>query len=110
MQTRTLAQVLGGDLVTINSADENTLVQQFFTARAQLTSWLELNDAAVEGTFVWASAQAVTYTNWLPGEPNAFFPYQDYAVMYSGPGGVGRRDQHLHRGRRRRGFGRAGAG
>ena len=34
-----------------------------------------LTDQAVEGTWVWSSGQAVTYTNWASGQPN---DYDDY--------------------------------
>lgn len=78
------AASLGGDLVTINDADENQwLVDTFgslpgfpFTsfgpndAPNEILYWTGINDIAVEGTFEWASGEPVTYTNWAQGEPN----------------------------------------
>src|SRR5262245_20361461 len=63
---------LGGHLATINDEAENGWVSSTFSnfggvARAL---WIGLNDAAIEGTFVWASGWPVGYKNWAPGEPN----------------------------------------
>jgi len=37
-----------------------------------------LTDEVTEGTFKWANGEAVTYTNWAPGEPNNL-GNEDYA-------------------------------
>ncbi|MEX2596581.1 MAG: GEVED domain-containing protein, partial [Salibacteraceae bacterium] len=60
------AQSVGGDLVAVNNAAENT----FLTGVLQFPSWTGFNDIAVEGTFVWSNGDPVTYTNWNVGEPN----------------------------------------
>lgn len=63
------AIALGGHLVTINDAVENQWVWDTFgTPRTGL--FFGLNDVASEGNFVWASGEAVTFTNWRAGEPN----------------------------------------
>lgn len=63
------AIALGGHLVTINDAAENTWVwDRFGTARTGL--FFGFNDLAVEGNWVWASGEAVTFINWRAGEPN----------------------------------------
>ena len=60
------AQGLGGHLVTVNDAAE-----QAWLERAVLRGevWIGLTDEAVEGTWVWMSGEAVTYTNWASGQP-----------------------------------------
>ena len=73
------AQRLGGNLVTVNDAAEEAFLQTSFGTDQRF--WIGLNDVASEGNFVWASGEAVTYTNWHPGEPNNFGGNQDYAVM-----------------------------
>jgi hypothetical protein len=83
------AQTLGGNLVTINNAAENQWVYNTFpalTGIAQPSLWIGFNDAAVEGNWVWASGEPVTYTFWYGGEPNNTpNPYdpngEDYAAI-----------------------------
>lgn len=57
----------GGHLVTIRNAQENAWLISTFGFSNQ---WIGFNDFATEGSFVWSSGELVTYTNWLPGEPN----------------------------------------
>src|SRR5262245_7871296 len=65
------AITLGGHLATINDAAENTWVTgQFSNVGGVHPLWIGLNDALVEGTFVWTSGEPVSYTNWNAGEPN----------------------------------------
>ncbi|MEM6448676.1 MAG: LamG-like jellyroll fold domain-containing protein, partial [Cyanobacteria bacterium P01_D01_bin.105] len=79
-EAQTEAQRLGGNLVTINSADEEAWLQRTFVNEK---TWIGLTDRRAEGAFEWASSEAVTYTNWAPGEPNNSGD-QDYATMNFG--------------------------
>ncbi len=63
------ARRLGGNLVTINDATEESWLRDTFGSTERL--WTGLNDATVEGQFTWVSGEAVTYTNWSPGEPRS---------------------------------------
>jgi len=72
------AQAKGGHLVTINDAAENAWVNSTFNTSGL---FIGLNDVANEGTFVWASGQPVTYTNWEVGEPSNGGGVEDYATM-----------------------------
>ncbi len=65
-----LAVQQGGHLATIRNAAENTWISTAFTGVNSAGLWIGFNDIAVEGAFVWASGEPVTYTNWNPGEPN----------------------------------------
>jgi hypothetical protein len=56
---------MGGHLVTMNTAGENTFVYQTWPS-----GWIGYTDEAVEGIFKWVTNEPVTYTNWNPGEPN----------------------------------------
>ncbi|MEO1524755.1 MAG: DUF4347 domain-containing protein [Planctomycetota bacterium] len=75
------AIAIGGNLVSINDADEESFLQSAFGTSQ--TFWIGLNDAAIEGEFVWANGDPVTYTNWRDSEPNDLGG-QDYAMMNSG--------------------------
>jgi large repetitive protein len=60
----------GYELVTITSAAENAWVDTTADTYSTGKWWTGLNDRASEGTFVWASGESVSYTNWHAGEPN----------------------------------------
>jgi hypothetical protein len=70
--SETEAEAMGGFLATINDAPENAWVYSTFSTFGGINRglWIGLNDYANEGTFVWASGEVVTYTNWASGEPN----------------------------------------
>jgi hypothetical protein len=75
---------LGGHLVTIGDADENRFVTDFGRfVYGDRSVWIGLNDATSEGTFAWASGEAVGYANFSPNEPNNFptFGGEDYAEL-----------------------------
>jgi hypothetical protein len=66
---------LGGHLVTIDDAFENTFVTSRFGVAtgvfaSQHDLWIGLTDQVTEGTFVWASGAPLVYQNWVVGEPN----------------------------------------
>lgn len=74
---------LGGNLVTIDDAQENQWVLDTFAPASEPKAlWIGLNDIAVEGTFAWVSGASVNYTNWETGQPNATTPSTDAVFMY----------------------------
>ena len=77
------ANRLGGNLVTINDAAEEAWLQETFGTEVRL--WTGLNDLDSEDSFVWASGEEVTYTNWAPSEPNDS-GNEDFVVMNFGTG------------------------
>ncbi|MEL7334182.1 MAG: DUF4347 domain-containing protein, partial [Cyanobacteria bacterium J06560_2] len=81
-QAQAEAASLGGNLVTINTAAEETWLKQTFGDEGY---WIGLNDIDTEGMFEWASGESVGYTNWAPGEPNNGGGNQDYGWMNYGP-------------------------
>ena len=79
---------LGGNLVTINDAAEQGWVFTTFGSYGGVdrSLWIGLNDAASEGNFVWVGGEVVTYTNWLPGQPDNA-PGEDYVhILRTGNG------------------------
>jgi len=78
------SQTLGGHLVTINDASEQSWVYGTFStlASGDNTLWIGLNDAASEGSFVWASGEPVSYLNWSFTEPNNYEGAEDYGSIF----------------------------
>jgi hypothetical protein len=66
-----------GYLVTITSAEEQAFLDANFGG---LDGWLGFTDEVTEGTFVWVTGEAVTYTRWNGGEPNNLGD-EDYTQM-----------------------------
>jgi hypothetical protein len=66
------AIALGGHLVTINNAAEQDWIFTTFAAFGGVARdlWIGLNDAQLEGTFVWENGEPVSYTKWAQNEPN----------------------------------------
>ncbi len=64
---------LGGHLATVRSSAENQWIIDTFTLSGSQNRrlWIGLNDAAIEGTFVWTSGEPVSFTYWASGEPNS---------------------------------------
>jgi glucose/arabinose dehydrogenase len=76
------AQSLGGNLVTINDAEEEKWLKQTFSNRR---FWTGLSDRRQEGNFLWSTGQAPDYTNWANGQPNQSDANQeDFVVMNAG--------------------------
>ena len=66
----------GGALVTVSSADENA----FLLAAGVTDAWIGYTDAAVEGTFVWASGEGV-FTSWGMAQPDDAGGNEDCATF-----------------------------
>lgn len=77
------ARAMGGFLATIRSAEENQWVfEQMLAWDGGLRlGWIGLNDADVEGNFVWHSGEPVTFTAWGPGEPSDADGTEDFAMV-----------------------------
>lgn len=87
------AVTLGGHLVTINSAAENSWIYSTFNPLlpvlpvpgecAIVFLWIGLNDAQSEGNFVWSSGEPVTYTNWSPNQPDNARGLEDFTHIWT---------------------------
>lgn len=69
---QTYAQTFGANLISIQSAAENTnlvtaLANQGYSSEV---IWIGFSDALSEGNFVWYDGAPINYTNWNVGEPN----------------------------------------
>jgi len=73
---------LGGHLVAVDNASENTFLTT--TWGSHMTLWIGLfRTVPNQPTFAWTNGQAVTYTNWAPGEPNNCCAGERYVHTYS---------------------------
>jgi hypothetical protein len=75
---------LGGHLVTVNDATENSWVFNTFSTYGGVNRklWIGLNGLIQPGKWVWASGETPAYRNWAPGEPN-YSDQEFYVYMYS---------------------------
>ncbi|MHC1728880.1 MAG: C-type lectin domain-containing protein [Syntrophobacteraceae bacterium] len=75
-----MAVTEGAHLVTIrNQQEQNWLTQTFGTST---NYWIGFTDQAQEGTWIWISGEPVTYTDWVPGQPdNAWWCGEHWAVI-----------------------------
>lgn len=78
------AVTLGGHLATVRSLDENSWIFSQFSqfGGTDRGLWIGLNDAAQEGTYVWASGEAVSYLHWASGEPRNENGLDDYVHLF----------------------------
>ena len=62
---RTACTNMGGHLVTVTTAAENTFIYNLWPS-----GWIGLTDEVTEGTWKWVTGETYSYTSWNPGEPN----------------------------------------
>jgi trimeric autotransporter adhesin len=62
------ARLLGGNLVTINTAAEQEWLYSTFGVNEQF--WIGFTDKNSESNWRWISGEPITYTNWISPEPN----------------------------------------
>ncbi|KAM4611435.1 ladderlectin-like [Polymixia lowei] len=63
---------LGGNLASINSAQEYHRVQDMIRklAKGFPRTWLGGHDATQEGVWLWSDGEQFSYTNWHHGQPD----------------------------------------
>ncbi|MFN9913859.1 MAG: C-type lectin domain-containing protein, partial [Pirellulaceae bacterium] len=83
-QAQAQAQSLGGNLVTINSQQEQDFLISEFGGSQEY--WIGLNDKVTEGQFQWINGETSSFSNWAPGEPNNL-GNEDYVSMNFGAPG-----------------------
>lgn len=67
-EARSWARGRGGDLVAVNSDDEQRFLISIFGDKRPL--WLGLTDEEEEGTWRWLNGDALTFQAWQEGEPS----------------------------------------
>jgi len=82
---RAIAQAAAGDLVVINSAQEQVFIESVLSTNAAATGsyWFGIREAS-EGVWQDVTGKNLGYTNWSPGEPdNAAAVENVGAVLWS---------------------------
>ncbi|XP_078385089.1 perlucin-like protein isoform X2 [Oculina patagonica] len=67
---QTYCRSLGGDLVKINSAEENEFVLQLVRQKAPSVNHVWIGLKWYPNAFYWNDFSVPGYKNWAPGEPN----------------------------------------
>ena len=69
-EAQNFAQNMGGNLVTINSQQENQWLVKTFVTEETKFFWIGINDQKREKHFCWISGEESNYSKWAKGEPN----------------------------------------
>ncbi|MES2763304.1 MAG: gliding motility-associated C-terminal domain-containing protein [Bacteroidota bacterium] len=71
-QAQAYAQTFGANLISVQSASENTDLVQALANQGYAANviWIGYSDAITEGSYVWYDGAPLSYSNWAPGEPN----------------------------------------
>ena len=80
------AEKLGGNLVSINSKEEQEFIVNTFASNddGDNGKWIGLIDKDQEGQWEWISGDETTYRNWASGEPDGSSNYkssENYAIF-----------------------------
>jgi hypothetical protein len=62
---RTSCSNMGGHLVTVTTAGENTFIYNLWPS-----GWIGLTDEVTEGVWQWVTGEPYSYVSWNGGEPN----------------------------------------
>eukprot|EP00057_Strongylocentrotus_purpuratus_P029711 XP_011684185.1 PREDICTED: macrophage mannose receptor 1-like [Strongylocentrotus purpuratus] len=85
-QARTYCQIMGGDLASFQTKEEEAYIVSSYTPidpdTAKYGFWTGLNDKSREGGFQWSDGVALVYLNWDSGEPNDFDSSENCGEMY----------------------------
>ena len=81
----TACKANGAQLVKIESAEENDLINSEVLASDENLYWIGLTDAETEDDWKWSDGSQLTgYTNWMTGEPNNIKNNQHCAEIAKG--------------------------
>ncbi len=86
-QANDSAQKLGGYLVSITSASEQSFVESLIYPEGVF--WIGATDSLNEGDWVWTSGESWGYTNWHSGEPSNSSGIENFATVMTRLGYTG---------------------
>ena len=80
-------QLLDSQLIEIEDATENALVENVVKGRGGTAWYIGATDKAVEGEFVWMNSKKLlsqVFTDWMPGEPGNVNHDEGCLVLWQG--------------------------
>ncbi|MDR0920017.1 MAG: hypothetical protein LBM93_12375, partial [Oscillospiraceae bacterium] len=83
-ESKAFCEVIGGNLVTITSQEEQTFIESLYAQSSKKSYWLGATDKEKDGDWKWITGEAWGYTNWNGGEPNNNSGGESYLQFYSG--------------------------
>ncbi|XP_061908281.1 ladderlectin-like [Entelurus aequoreus] len=69
IDAESVCNILGGNLVSILSALENSLVQKLILVSGASEAWIGLHDAVEDDQFFWTDGSEFKFENFAQGEP-----------------------------------------
>uniref|UniRef100_A0A672YCC0 C-type lectin domain family 17, member A-like n=1 Tax=Sphaeramia orbicularis TaxID=375764 RepID=A0A672YCC0_9TELE len=72
----------GGDLVIVNSKEEQVHCVNDFISGFNMGYWIGLSDHEQEGTWTWVDGSPVTLSFWYPGQPDNHYGEEHCGIMW----------------------------
>lgn len=76
----------GGQLVKIDSAEKNNTVVQLMEKGRKSEYWINATDRFSEGTWTDSEGNALSYSNWVDGNPDNAFNAEQFVMISKGTG------------------------
>ena len=80
-EAKEYCEKLGGHLVTITTADEQSFVESIIKNGTKSCYWLGGTDEEAEGNWKWVTGEKFSYTHWRKGQPDNYNT-ENYLMMY----------------------------
>ena len=77
---RTACEDLGGSLLMLETAAENTAVNRDIAAVFKKPFWLDLDDLKREGAWTWKNGVSLNYSGWDKTQPDSHGGNEDCAA------------------------------
>ena len=81
-----ICEAKGGQLVKIDSAEENNTVVQLMEKGSKSEYWINATDRFGEGTWTDSEGNALSYFNWVDGNPDNDFNAEQFVMISKGTG------------------------